>query len=138
MNRTNELWFAFRTTNVVASLQQCANTHCLPNCHFPTHIQGRHFILRRHYRLWFSLPLLYNLPGARTYYSRRIYEYVGSLNLPLTRPTDLKSNKSNFFHMKKLLKVMVRKEPFDSQMKNLCVLRHHFLIYKIFGNDLYL
>ena len=33
---------------------------------------------------------------------------------------------------------MVRKGPFDSQMQNLCVLRHHFLIYKIFGNDLYL
>ena len=33
---------------------------------------------------------------------------------------------------------MVRKGLFDSQMQNLCVLRHHFLIYKIFRNDLYL
>ena len=40
--------------------------------------------------------------------------------------------------MKKLLKVMVRKGPFDSQMQNLCVLRHHFLIYEIFGKDIYI
>ena len=43
---------------------------------------------------------------------------------------------NHFFHMKKLLKVMVWKGPFDSQMQNLCVLRHHFLNYKIFTNDL--
>ena len=40
--------------------------------------------------------------------------------------------------MKKLLKVMARKGTFDSQMQNLCVPRHHFLINKIFRNYLYL
>ena len=47
----------------------------------------------------------------------------------MSRPTDLKSNKY-FFHLEKLLKVMVKKGPFDSQMQNLCVPRNNFWFTK--------
>ena len=45
---------------------------------------------------------------------------------------------NHFFLIKKLLKLMVRKGLFDSQIQNLCVFRHHFLIYKIIGTDNYI
>ena len=56
---------------------------------------------------------------------RRDFAYVGFYQFIFTTP-DLRilNQINNFFHLKKLLKLMVRKEPFDSQMQNLCVLRH--------------
>ena len=86
---------------------------------YPMHSSSR----VNHSCIYFRIRLMHN-SHART-------RMVAKARIPRTRtctyPTygfEIKINL--FFQMKKFLKVMVKKEPFDSQMQNLCVLRNHF------------